>query len=767
DVKFDESVRFYRLFPYHSAPPPPPPIFLARGPPLVDPLPPQGPAHSEPRGGEPAGVECGGAKRVGVESRGAESRGAEPRGTASSGLPRVLRHDCHPGRSLFTRSSFASGLLGAHAFRVELPALETPPLATLKLKVLELLLELVVPEVLQLLVLEVLIQGVLELPGLVVLGALELKTLRGLEQLELEELELQELELLTLALEVLELRELCMVVLVLEELCGRDRTSFPCFCRFLMSHLLLAILLPYNVHRLDSHSRCYSQPPHCLLLLLTQHVPLPAPPKSSLPAVPYPESHGALAASPTVSRLLATVVTNPSFESTAASAFVAELVDFAAACHLEYATALVAASEFASPPSVEGECALCTDVLEDRQEDFKCLAAARQTAMDAGMASWKSTGTCVNARPLSRANIVDVMWIFRVKRPPGSPPASKARYAARGFSQRQGVVYFQTFSPTLKMTTLRVLLHVAAQRDYELDSGIQYSFLAGHPAQGDLATPPSWLHWVISCRTTLAALGFTPSIADPSLFLRTDTSLSPFYTSYTSTTSSLPLLTVLQRYGFLFSSPQPTPLSSGHSLSAPPSDESVEPSGPYPQLVGCLITSGMGLVLGGRGPVFVTGQADAFWVDESATQRLSEGYTFSLGSGSVSWQSTRSSLVLSSSCEAKIYTGAMAAQELRWLTYLLTDLGEQPRSSPGEQGSRGGARGSREDGRAAMGGARGSRGYRRAARGGAQGCRGCKESSRGGLQGLGATGGPQGAARGAARATGGPQGAARGAAGAA
>ncbi|CAI7896343.1 unnamed protein product [Closterium sp. NIES-54] len=36
----------------------------------------------------------------------------------------------------------------------------------------------------------------------------------------------------------------------------------------------------------------------------------------------------------------------------------------------------------------------------------------------------------------------------------------------------------------------------------------------------------------------------------------------------------------------------------------------------------------------------------------------------------------------SSSCEAEIYAGAMAAQELRWLTYLLTDLGEQPRSPP-------------------------------------------------------------------------------------
>ncbi|CAI7798469.1 unnamed protein product [Closterium sp. NIES-53] len=35
-----------------------------------------------------------------------------------------------------------------------------------------------------------------------------------------------------------------------------------------------------------------------------------------------------------------------------------------------------------------------------------------------------------------------------------------------------------------------------------------------------------------------------------------------------------------------------------------------------------------------------------------------------------------------SSCEAEIYAGAMAAQELRWLTYLLTDLGKAPRSPP-------------------------------------------------------------------------------------
>ncbi|CAI7911836.1 unnamed protein product, partial [Closterium sp. NIES-53] len=41
DVTFDESVPYYRLFPYRTAPLPPPPLFLAPGPPLVDPLPPE------------------------------------------------------------------------------------------------------------------------------------------------------------------------------------------------------------------------------------------------------------------------------------------------------------------------------------------------------------------------------------------------------------------------------------------------------------------------------------------------------------------------------------------------------------------------------------------------------------------------------------------------------------------------------------------------------------------------------------------------------
>ncbi|CAI7895339.1 unnamed protein product, partial [Closterium sp. NIES-53] len=105
----------------------------------------------------------------------------------------------------------------------------------------------------------------------------------------------------------------------------------------------------------------------------SQRVLLPSPPASSLPVLADPASDSLRAASPTVARLLSTVVTDPSFQSTAASALVAELVDFVACCRLDYAASLIAESASVYPPSVGGECALSTDVLEDRQEEFQCF----------------------------------------------------------------------------------------------------------------------------------------------------------------------------------------------------------------------------------------------------------------------------------------------------------------------------------------------------------------------------------------------------------
>ncbi|CAI7882398.1 unnamed protein product [Closterium sp. NIES-54] len=212
-----------------------------------------------------------------------------------------------------------------------------------------------------------------------------------------------------------------------------------------------------------------------------RHVPLPSPPASSLPALADPESDSLRAASPTVVRLLSAVITDPSFESAAASALVTELVNFAAHCRLDYAASLVAESGSVCPPSVGDPDAPHIPTPHSYAEAIAGDYSSQwQTAMDAEMASWKSTGTYVDEVPPPGANIVSGMWIFRVKRPPGSPPVFKARYVARGFSQREGVDFFQTFSPTPKMTTLRVLLHVAAQRDYELHSlDFSTAFLQG------------------------------------------------------------------------------------------------------------------------------------------------------------------------------------------------------------------------------------------------------------------------------------------------
>ncbi|CAI7728834.1 unnamed protein product [Closterium sp. NIES-53] len=739
DVTFDESDPFYCLFPYLSAPLPPPPLFLAPGPPPVDPLPPQGRAPSgvsqvDPLpetapvevavgsgaapgaasgGAEPGGAEPAGAERAGEESEGAgdaTSGGVESRGTASSGgpagaLPRLsprpeplspqqlrewFAQHIHLRSGATGARDSAAGDTGAEGARVTTGAGGTGGAAVAS-------------------------PGGARTGGTGVAGTGGVGGAGAGDPAEPGATTAGGVRAVGAGAGGAGTGGAGAVDPGAggtgDGGAGAGGPGAGGAVRPRPEHREPASRPASPVHTGRRVPRPHPPPvpgTHAMILrpsFVPLRVPLQPPPESSLPAVPDPESDHARAANLTVSRLLATVVTDPSFESTAASALVAELVDIAAACRLDYTTVLVAESEYASPPSVMGECALGTDVLEDRQEDFECLAATVphfasmllapegdpdvpdistpcfyaeaitgpyssqwQAAMDAEMASWKSTGTYVGAVPLSRANIVDGMWIFMVKRPPGSPPAFKVRYVARGFSQRQGVDYFQTFSPTPKMTTLCVLLHVAAQRDYELHSlDFSTAFLQGASTRRSCCAPCEWHN---TLRTTLATLGFTPSTTDPSLFLRTDTSLPPFYV----------LVYVLQRFGFQFSSPQPTPLSTSHSLSAPPSDKSVQPSGPYPELMVASLRQAWGSCLVDGVQLSSPVTQMLFWVDDLATKRSSLGYTFSLGSGSVSWRSNRSSSVLSSSCEAEICAGAMAAQELRWLTYLLTDLGEQPRS---------------------------------------------------------------------------------------
>ncbi|CAI7762913.1 unnamed protein product [Closterium sp. NIES-54] len=482
DVTFDESASFYHLFPNRSAPPPPSPLFLAPGPPPVDPLPPQGPAPlgvsqvdplpgpapvqvavdsgaargaacggaehggaepggaesegaetggdepggvatggAEPRGvatggGEPGGAEPAGVEPGGAESEGAESGGAEPQGAASSigsagASPRLSPQQLHewfvqrprlwigasgaggggtgvaagagvtgvastagPGgaRTRGTGAAGASGVEGAGGGDLsesgtsdaggagaEGAGVGGPGAGGARAG------------------------G----PGVRGAGA------GGAGAVDPGGTVRRRLYFVPLLRQVLGTPPPTDLTPPL--LCPPpDRSLLP-----LQPASPLPAPSPYAeqsgglTERREPASRpvspvrsarCVprSRPPpvpgtHAMTLCPSSvplRVPLPAPPASSLPEVPDPESDRARAASPTVSCLLATAITDPSFESAAASALVAELLDFAAACRLDYATALAAESASASPPSVRGECALSTDVLEDRQEDFECLA---------------------------------------------------------------------------------------------------------------------------------------------------------------------------------------------------------------------------------------------------------------------------------------------------------------------------------------------------------------------------------------------------------
>jgi hypothetical protein len=65
--------------------------------------------------------------------------------------------------------------------------------------------------------------------------------------------------------------------------------------------------------------------------------------------------------------------------------------------------------------------------------------------------------------------VIGSRWIFKIKtNSDGTIEKYKARFVAKGYNQTEGIDYFETFSPTLKYKTFRVLLSLTTGWDYEL-----------------------------------------------------------------------------------------------------------------------------------------------------------------------------------------------------------------------------------------------------------------------------------------------------------
>jgi len=116
--------------------------------------------------------------------------------------------------------------------------------------------------------------------------------------------------------------------------------------------------------------------------------------------------------------------------------------------------------------------------------------AAMQAEFDALQAN--GTWTLVPRPP--NANVISGKWLFKNKlNPDDTLERRKARWVMRGFSQRPGLDFHQTFSPVVKPATIRTVLHLAATRRWpvnQLDVKTP-SCMAISPSASTVTNPPA------------------------------------------------------------------------------------------------------------------------------------------------------------------------------------------------------------------------------------------------------------------------------------
>jgi hypothetical protein len=104
---------------------------------------------------------------------------------------------------------------------------------------------------------------------------------------------------------------------------------------------------------------------------------------------------------------------------------------------------------------------------------------ADQNEMDSifSNGTWEVTDRPYGCKP------VGCKWVFKKKlKPNGTIEKYKARIVAKGYTQKEGEDFFDTYSPIARMTTIRVLLSLAASYGlliHQMD--VKTTFLNGDP----------------------------------------------------------------------------------------------------------------------------------------------------------------------------------------------------------------------------------------------------------------------------------------------
>jgi hypothetical protein len=162
------------------------------------------------------------------------------------------------------------------------------------------------------------------------------------------------------------------------------------------------------------------------------------------------------------------------------------------------------------------------------------------------------------APPQHGRNIIDYKWVYKVKHTADDNlDRYKAQLVAKGFKQRYGVDYENTFSLVVNSTTIHVLLSVAISKGWNLHQlDVQNAFLHGNldedvymrqPPDYEQKNMPTYVckldktlyglkqaprAWYSRLSAKLCELGFQASKADTSLFYFHHNSISMFVLVY-------------------------------------------------------------------------------------------------------------------------------------------------------------------------------------------------------------------------------------------